>query len=355
MIRFENPDQVTNFLATDLKNYIYKYKDSSENLDDEWKYILLLLRMIQLQECKDEELWRDFRQEILHNNRFFPQSIFLDKIKSLSAHVVVELKKGTELYRCREYSSDELFSNDFILRCMEFIKNELPELDIKDSDFRNYSMLTTIISGLAMKPGIEQRLKEEYRKEVKSHDDFWGYDEEKSDAPPEDYTKSMRANPEGIRYLYAAEELETALSEMRPQFGQTFSVATIEVLSSIKLFDFTNEDVIITEAERGIFSRNVLDKVFSEANYGNSIEYVPTQFLCEFIKLQGFDGIRFHSALSQGGKNIVLFDVNSDSKKYRITGSAIYSVNNIKLDYSKVLPVPEEDLGKVFETGEKDR
>lgn len=277
----------------------------------------------------------------------------MDKIKSLSSHAIVELKKGTELYRCREYSYAELLSNDFILRCMEFIKNELPELDIKDSDFRNYSMLTTIISGLAMKPGIEQRLKEEYRKEVESHDDFWGYDEKESDAPPKDYTKSMRANPEGTRYLYAAEEPETALSEMRPQFGQTFSVATIEVLSSIKLFDFTNEDAIITEAEQGIFSRNALDKVFSETNYGNPIEYVPTQFLCEFIKLQGFDGIRFHSALSHGGKNIVLFDVNTDSKKYRITGSTVYSINNIKIEYSKKLPLLEENLEKVFGMSEK--
>lgn len=86
MIRFENPEQVTEFLAMDLKNYMVKCKESKEGLEDEWQYILNLLRMIQLQECEDEELWREFQQEILHNNRFFPQSPFW--IKSNRCHLM---------------------------------------------------------------------------------------------------------------------------------------------------------------------------------------------------------------------------------------------------------------------------
>jgi len=43
--------------------------------------------------------------------------------------------------------------------------------------------------------------------------------------------------------------------------------------------------------------------------YDSELEYIPTQFICEFIKhLTGADGIKFSSSLdSEKGNNIVLF------------------------------------------------
>lgn len=63
------------------------------------------------------------------------------------------------------------------------------------------------------------------------------YNAEESDSPPNEKIKSMRANPEGISYLYAAEDVKTAIMEMRPINGQLFSVATIEITDCIRLFD----------------------------------------------------------------------------------------------------------------------
>ena len=40
----------------------------------------------------------------------------------------------------------------------------------------------------------------------------------------------------------------------------------------------------------------------------NQIEYVPTQYLCEFVKSLGVGGIRYKSSLRPDGWNIVLFD-----------------------------------------------
>ncbi len=39
----------------------------------------------------------------------------------------------------------------------------------------------------------------------------------------------------------------------------------------------------------------------------SELEYVPTQYLAEFFRLKGFDGLCFDSSLCTG-KNIVLFD-----------------------------------------------
>ena len=40
----------------------------------------------------------------------------------------------------------------------------------------------------------------------------------------------------------------------------------------------------------------------------NPLEYVPTQYLCEFVKSLGVGGIRYRSSLRPEGWNIVLFD-----------------------------------------------
>ncbi|MNT95625.1 hypothetical protein D3C72_2375400 [compost metagenome] len=43
--------------------------------------------------------------------------------------------------------------------------------------------------------------------------------------------------------------------------------------------------------------------------YDSEIEYIPTQFICEFIRIfTGASGIRFSSSLHPTGKNIVMFD-----------------------------------------------
>ncbi len=44
--------------------------------------------------------------------------------------------------------------------------------------------------------------------------------------------------------------------------------------------------------------------------YDNEIEYIPTQFICEFIKVfTGASGIKFSSSLHPSGNNFVIFVV----------------------------------------------
>ena len=45
---------------------------------------------------------------------------------------------------------------------------------------------------------------------------FWGYDEKGSDAPPKGTASPGRINPDGISYLYAANDIQTAVLEVRP-------------------------------------------------------------------------------------------------------------------------------------------
>jgi hypothetical protein len=40
---------------------------------------------------------------------------------------------------------------------------------------------------------------------------------------------------------------------------------------------------------------------------GAAIDYIPSQYLCEFIKTRGFDGVVYRSSVSDG-INLALFD-----------------------------------------------
>ena len=60
------------------------------------------------------------------------------------------------------------------------------------------------------------------------------------------------------------------------------------------------------------------------------MDYVPTQYLAAWIKLLGYDGISYPSAMKEGGRNLVLFDPSS----CEVVSSELAEVTRIQIDYS---------------------
>ena len=143
---------------------------------------------------------------------------------------------------------------------------------------------------------------------LKSRNGFYGYDAEGSTAPPASIITEGRANPARIRYLYAAEEIDTAIYEVRPIIGQLVSVAAMSVISDLKVFDFTKsiEDQSGLKLNRQSLV-NTIGSAFAKPNHDKKEKYMPTQFVAEFVKNLGFDGIKYKSSLHEGGMNILIF------------------------------------------------
>lgn len=77
----------------------------------------------------------------------------------------------------------------------------------------------------------------------------------------------------------------------------------------------------------------------------NDENYYSTQYICEYIKHLGFDGIRFKSSLDSNGKNYVLFNsVNNTSKGYSIINSKVFQVDSIEINYNQVVPITGKRL-----------
>ncbi|MGE0076271.1 MAG: RES domain-containing protein [Bacteroidales bacterium] len=143
-----------------------------------------------------------------------------------------------------------------------------------------------------------------------------------------------RANPQGIPYLYLSKSIDTVLYEVRSTFLDELSIGSfyIKEKDSVVLVDFTEKVSVfsrvdeIIEYAKSILLKRLISNDLSKPirRYDSEIEYIPTQFICEYIhNRSSADGIIFNSSLHQGGKNIVLFNQDKlECKKvelYRIS------------------------------------
>ena len=180
---------------------------------------------------------------------------------------------------------------------------------------------------------------------------FKGFKASDSGAPPADVGSAGRINPERIRYLYLAEDQETAIYEVRPIIGQFVSVASFRTVEEVKIYDLARnikpQEGENSEYDYSLFS--VIQQRFSEPNTGDVIRYLPTQYLGELIKQMGFDGLRFKSSLKNGGVNIVLFD----DKKCKAYRSDLIKVGDIELKYEDSEIYQLEELLKTDKGGEQ--
>ena len=139
-------------------------------------------------------------------------------------------------------------------------------------------------------------------------------------APPKRVTSHGRANPPGIPYLYLGSTEQTALSEVRPHAGETACVADFGVDQGLEMIDLRDPKALISpfvfgdEDQIGAMRNDIpfLERLGHELtrpvlSQGAAIDYVPSQYLCEFIKKAGFDGVIYRSSVGDG-MNMALFD-----------------------------------------------
>ena len=200
--------------------------------------------------------WTELRKELMSENRFFPQTE-LDKgrLRGLLSHLLLESDEVSELwYRAR----------------LQLINKPFPPEDMG--------------------------------------------------APPKGLASQGRANPAGIPYLYLASTANTAVSELRPHTGDYASVAIFTVPDNLKIVDLRNPRQIVSpfllvdEHEIGLLRGDIgfLDQLGDELTRpvlprAAAIDYIPSQFLCEFIKKCGFNGVMYKSSVDEG-HNLALFD-----------------------------------------------
>ena len=112
--------------------------------------------------------------------------------------------------------------------------------------------------------------------------------------------------------MYAADDIKTAILEVRPVPTQFVSVAQVEILEDISIYSFSKSLETDDEGKNwfSCIDYNEISRYFSTPNYGGQSYYLATQYISEYIKHMKsptgqpmFDGLCFRSSLNSEGTN----------------------------------------------------
>jgi hypothetical protein len=236
------------------------------------------------------DIWNNFRHELHYNNRFFAKTDILDYIEQIANLNHLVINNGQVFYRARIY-------NDNMLNYQPELAHQLKKLSDNAKG-------------------------------------FYGYGENDCGAPPLGASSEGRVNPKSITYLYLADDEYTAVCEVRPFLKSKVSVAEFELTKDIKIVDFAKLDIMGNET-------TILEAIYTLLRYVYSMPidndhqdlYMPTQYVSEYIKKLGYDGIKYKSSLSYG-HNFALF--NPDNA--RALCSRLFQVNQIRIKANCINP-----------------
>lgn len=280
-----------------LKHFLFQWKLFSVNEDDIQKMIIAIcaeryqdepelfeekvtIREFFSSDAMEQECilktysWDDFCYNIKHVNRFHSQQVNFIQLRKLLENMVIDVAKGTlTLFRSR----------------------------ICDED----SYIT-------------------------------GYPTRKMGVPPISLTTAGRTNSEGIQCLYLASDEETTFHEVRARDYDHVSVGEFIQTKDLRIVDLSLFDEIgpfsVPDFDMTWFAVNIgiIRKIGDEVakpmrRFDRSLDYVPTQYICDYIKHLGYDGIKFKSTLVSGGTNYAIFN----EKKFDCVNVKVVQIGNI--------------------------
>lgn len=147
--------------------------------------------------------------------------------------------------------------------------------------------------------------------------DRYGFDKDHMGAPPASKATAGRANPEGISCLYLADSVDTTLHETRAGVYDYATVAQFRLLQDIEVVNLAAIDKIspFQEIDCSLLAINLphLRKIGYEISkplrrHDSPLDYLPTQYISDYIKSAGFAGIEYKSTMCKKGVNFAIFD-----------------------------------------------
>lgn len=137
-------------------------------------------------------------------------------------------------------------------------------------------------------------------------------------APPADIASAGRANSKGISCLYLASKLETTVKEIRAGAFDYVTIGTFKIKKNIQVIDLSSIihnspfygrtdkiNFMINEKHLREIDRDLAKPVSSR---DSELDYLPTQYISDFVKSLGYDGVQYMSTFDKETSNLALFD-----------------------------------------------
>lgn len=216
------------------------------------------------------------------DNRFFPDSEFLEKLEKIFTSFEKTLRAGQKLYRARIYTEADKWER--------YWGSTLGE-------------------------------------------PFEGYNEKASFVNENNPWPAMgRMHPAGMHVLYAASHIETCIKELHPGLDDLMSVATIVLQKPLKIVDLSACHLIDT------YLVNIAHYLTEMITRGNSErDYVFPQFIASYCRKLGYDGICYRSKyenhkIKNQGNNYCIFNY----KDCKVISSELYKIPEVTVKIKRV-------------------
>lgn len=165
--------------------------------------------------------------------------------------------------------------------------------------------------------------------------------------PPLGQAPAGRANSAGISCLYLASNELTALKEIRAGAHDYVTIGKFVLKQNIDIIDLTAIDEISAfsdlDSTQHAINKEHLRKINIEIakplrRHDSSLDYLPTQYISDFIKsikIDGkneYSGIEYRSTMCKDGYNLTMFD----ESLFECECVSVLDVEEINYEYKKV-------------------
>ena len=176
------------------------------------------------------------------------------------------------------------------------------------------------------------------------------FTEEQMDAPPSVQAREGRLNPVGISYLYLADDKETAVAETKPSIGARIQIGSYQLQKKIKVVNMCGGKDFLCKIGKSSYKEeedllwrvvqiSFLIPIIPESV--TQLAYLPSQYISEVFKYQGYEGVLFESVQRENGKNLVLFNSSNAKQENRNSAETIIA----KIEYSDYISEAKKNLG----------
>lgn len=245
----------------------------------------------------DKNIWNEFStfQKICRNNPVFPDCEFLSHFLNTLPQLELTINPGTSFFRARIYQSS--FPDFFA----EYVRKN-PEESLENK------LLTLVLS------------MQHNHSSTQHEAGFNGYNSKDSFVNPNPKTISEgRCNHNHEQCLYLAEDIDTAISELKPLIREKISVARIESIEELRLVDLG------FSTANDPYQKLIAFLFVTSPTQDEYDIYTFTQVISSLIKQKGYDGIRYSSCQNLSKLNYAIFNYN----KCKPVSSDVFEVESI--------------------------
>lgn len=290
----------------------------------------------------------DVIENIIHKDwSIFSQKINPIEIKQALQNICKEIYSSDSKIYKEKVGLEKLCDSDFLRRnCLTKesswakFTSSIKSINRFHSNHINLELLQELFKSPSMQQTIMKGQTSFFRGRI-SDENILRIDE--MGPPPPGKVTAGRANSQGIRCLYLASDCMTTVHEIRARDFDYITVGQFEAVSNLNIVDLAHIDKISPfsqgefDAEWFAINMPILKKIGKEIakplrRQDSDLDYLPSQYIADYVKSLGYDGICYRSTLYSEGLNYAIFD----PKKFKCINVRLIRVENLQYEITEL-------------------